>query len=90
MPRYEEVTEEQEVTFCGFEIAKKNEVYTFHQQKYVGEWLQRRQVQGRENHPLPKIVEDCNEEWKDLGSSRNVRRSLENFRTSMAGNSYST
>lgn len=34
-----------------------------HQEKYVGELLQRRQVQGRENHPLPKIVEDC--EWKD-------------------------
>lgn len=38
MSLYEEVTEEQEVTFCGFEIAKKNEVYTFHQEKYVGEW----------------------------------------------------
>ena len=47
----------------GFEIAKKNEAYTLHQEKYVGELLQRRQVQGRENHPLPKIVEDC--EWKD-------------------------
>lgn len=47
----------------GFEIAKKNEAYALHQEKYVGELLQRRQVQGRENHPLPKIVEDC--EWKD-------------------------
>jgi len=31
----------------------------------VHELLQRRQVQGYENHPLPKIVEDVDEEMKD-------------------------
>lgn len=57
MSPYEEVTEECEVTlFCGFEIAKRDEAYTRYIKKmYVGELLQRRQVQGRGNHPLPKL-----------------------------------
>ena len=65
MSPYEEVTEEHEVTFCGFEISKKEEAYVLRQEKYVGELMKRRQVQGRENHPLPKIVEDVDEECKD-------------------------
>ena len=65
MSPYEEVTEEHAVTFCGFEVAKRGEHYTLRQEKYVGELVQRRQVQGREHHPLPKIVEDSDEETKD-------------------------
>ena len=65
MSPYEEVTEDHGVTFCGFEVAKDGLAYTLRQEKYVGELLQRRQVQGRENQPLPKIIEDDDEEAKD-------------------------
>ena len=53
------------MTFCGFEVAKRGDNYTLRQEKYVGELIQRRQVQGREHHPLPKIVEDTDEDEKD-------------------------
>ena len=52
MSPYEEVTEEHAVTFCGFDVAKRGEHYTLCQEKYVGELLQRRQVQGREHHAI--------------------------------------
>ena len=38
MSPYEEVTDEHEVTFCGFEIAKTEKGYSLHQSKYIGDF----------------------------------------------------
>ena len=70
MSPYEEVTDEHEVMFCGFEIAKTERGYTLHQSKYIGELVSCRGVRGSEGHPLPKVEEGEDEEQKDLGTIR--------------------
>ena len=70
MSPYEEVTDEHEVMFCGFEIAKTEKGYTLHQSKYIGDLVKRRGVRGVEGHPLPKIEEGEDEEQKELKTIR--------------------
>ena len=65
MAPFDVVTEEKSVTFCGYEIRKQCGGFTLHQEKYVGDLLERRGVKGYEVQPLPKIEEGEDETEKD-------------------------
>ena len=58
----EEVSEAQEVTFCGYQIQKTKTGFALHQQKYVQEVLQKHGVQCSESVPCLKISDGPEEQ----------------------------
>ena len=59
----EEVSETQEVTFCGYQIIQKTRTgFALHQQKYVQEVLQKHGVQCSESVPCLKISDGPEEQ----------------------------
>ena len=58
----EEVSETQEVTFCGYQIQKTRTGFALHQQKYVQEVLQKHGVQCSESVPCLKISDGPEEQ----------------------------
>ena len=58
----EEVSETQEVTFCGYQIQKTKTGFALHQQKYVQEVLQKHGVQCSESVPCLKISDGPEEQ----------------------------
>ena len=73
MAPYDKVTQEQPVTFCGYEIYKEENGYGLRQENYIQELLSRRAVEGKEGQPLPKIVEGEDEEQHELWVVREVQ-----------------
>ena len=73
MSPYEVVTDKQPVTFCGYEITKKGGGFVLNQAKYTDDLLRRRNVQGYELQPLPKIEEGDDEPEKDIAVIREVQ-----------------
>ena len=65
MSPYDQVSPENPVTFCGYEIYKEKNGYGLRQEKYIEELLARREVSGEEGQPLPKIQEGEDEEYHD-------------------------
>ena len=62
MTSLEEVSEAQEVTFCGYQIQKTKTGFALHQQKYVQEVLQKHGVQCSESVPCLKISDGPEEQ----------------------------
>ena len=58
----EEVSESQEVTFCGYQIQKTETGFALHQQKYVQEVLQKHGIQCSESVPCLKISDGPEEQ----------------------------
>ena len=58
----EEVSETQEVTFCGYQIQKTKTGFALHQQKYVQEVLQKHGIQCSESVPCLKISDGPEEQ----------------------------
>ena len=58
----EEVSEAQEVTFCGYQIQKTKTGFALHQQKYVQEVLQKHGIQCSESVPCLKISDGPEEQ----------------------------
>ena len=58
----EEVSESQEVTFCGYQIQKTKTGFALHQQKYVQEVLQKHGIQRSESVPCLKISDGPEEQ----------------------------
>ena len=58
----EEVSESQEVTFCGYQIQKTKTGFALHQQKYVQEVLQKHGIQCSESVPCLKISDGPEEQ----------------------------
>ena len=73
MSPYEVVTDKLPVTFCGYEITKKGGGFVLNQAKYTDDLLRRRNVQGYELQPLPKIEEGDDEPEKDIAVIREVQ-----------------
>ena len=73
MSPYDQVSSDQPVTFCGYEIYKEEKGYGLRQEKYIQELLSRRAVEGKEGQPLPKIVEGEDEEHHELWVVREVQ-----------------
>ena len=73
MSPYEVVTDKQPVTFCGYEITKKGGGFVLNQAKYTDDLLRRRDGQGYELQPLPKIEEGDDEPEKDIAVIREVQ-----------------
>ena len=61
MTKPEEVTMEQEVTFCGYQIKKTETGYALHQGKYVEEVLKKHNIQKSEPVPCLKISDEPDE-----------------------------
>ena len=58
----EVLEEEKSMRFCGFELRKSDVGIILSQEGYTRSLLKRRNVEGKEQHPIPKIQEEIEEE----------------------------
>ncbi len=58
----EVLEEEKSMRFCGFELRKSDVGIILSQEGYTRSLLKRRNVEGKEPHPIPKIQEEIEEE----------------------------
>ena len=61
------------VRFCGFELKLKEDGLRLTQEGYLQTMLERREVEGSENQPLPKIQEEEETEEFEIGDLRKIQ-----------------